>query len=127
MVLNYCSYSVIDWRFAVDQFLFWNIGKRPLGHLVADLAVAHEIDVIILVECETDVVTMLQTLNQGPALTYQFPEVHVASSIHFYAVRVGVSTAGFSEPTSVNPEIVASSLCTSPPGCSPPSKQVAMV
>jgi hypothetical protein len=60
---------------AVTKFLFWNIGRRPLAHLVAELAEAHSIDVIVLAECEIGAATMLQTLNRTSA-DFHLPAGH---------------------------------------------------
>jgi hypothetical protein len=46
------------------RFLFWNINRKPLAGLVADLAEIHRIDVIILAECAVDVAAMLPILNR---------------------------------------------------------------
>jgi hypothetical protein len=45
-------------------FLFWNLNGRPLEERVRRLAARHEVDVLILTECSTPIVTMLQTLNR---------------------------------------------------------------
>ena len=46
------------------KFLFWNLNRRPLAALIADLADEHLIDLIILAECEIDPSTMLRVLNR---------------------------------------------------------------
>lgn len=46
------------------KFLFWNLNRKPLAALIADLAEEHGIDLIILAECEIDPATMLRTLNR---------------------------------------------------------------
>jgi hypothetical protein len=46
------------------KFLFWNLNRKPLAALIADLAEEHQIDLIILAECEIDPATMLRTLNR---------------------------------------------------------------
>jgi endonuclease/exonuclease/phosphatase family metal-dependent hydrolase len=46
------------------KFLFWNLNRKPLAGLIADLAEEHLIDLIILAECEIDPPTMLRTLNR---------------------------------------------------------------
>lgn len=55
------------------KFLFWNIGRKPLAPLVSELAEIHEVDVIILAECETDPGAMLQALNRTPEAGFRFP------------------------------------------------------
>jgi hypothetical protein len=46
------------------KFLFWNLNRKPLAALIANLAEEHGIDLIILAECEIDPATMLRTLNR---------------------------------------------------------------
>ena len=46
------------------KFLFWNLNRKPLAALIADLAEEHRIDLIILAECEVEPATMLRTLNR---------------------------------------------------------------
>jgi hypothetical protein len=52
------------------KFLFWNLNRKPLATLIADLAEEHRIDLIILAECEVDPATMLRTLNRTSARFY---------------------------------------------------------
>jgi endonuclease/exonuclease/phosphatase (EEP) superfamily protein YafD len=54
-------------------FLFWNINKKPLEKVIADLAEEHNIDVLILAECEIKVATMLNELNRGQGAQFDFP------------------------------------------------------
>ena len=58
----------------VTKFLFWNINRRPLAGLVSDLAEAHQIDIIVLAECDTDPSTMLQALNRAPETDFHYPD-----------------------------------------------------
>ncbi len=53
------------------KFLFWNIGKKPLEAIITNLALAHEIDVLILAECDISVASMLKMLNRESVL-YEF-------------------------------------------------------
>jgi endonuclease/exonuclease/phosphatase family metal-dependent hydrolase len=46
------------------KFLFWNIQKKPLGHLVRALVDEHDIDIVILAEGGSDRWEMLHTLNR---------------------------------------------------------------
>jgi hypothetical protein len=48
----------------VTKFLFWNINRKPLAGLVAELADIHRVDVIILAECD-DPGTILSSLNRS--------------------------------------------------------------
>src|SRR2546427_12071162 len=49
----------------MTTFLFWNLNKSPLEALVADLAEAHDVDVLILTECTIPTHVMLEALNRG--------------------------------------------------------------
>lgn len=49
----------------MSTFLFWNLNKKRLERLVADLAEHHEVDVLILTECEVPTHVMLEALNLG--------------------------------------------------------------
>jgi hypothetical protein len=35
----------------VLTFLFWNINRKPLGHLIAELVEEHQVDILLLAEC----------------------------------------------------------------------------
>ena len=59
----------------MTTFLFWNLNKKSLEGLVADLAVLNEVDVLILTECEIPTHVMLETLNHGEMP--MFHHVHV--------------------------------------------------
>jgi endonuclease/exonuclease/phosphatase family metal-dependent hydrolase len=54
------------------KFLFWNIGRRPLAPLIAELAEEHGVDIIVLAECDVDIAAMLATLNRRTA-AFHFP------------------------------------------------------
>ena len=47
------------------KFLFWNLNRKSLATLIADLAEEHGVDLIILAECEVDAATMLGALNRA--------------------------------------------------------------
>jgi len=57
----------------VTRFLFWNINRKPLAGLVAELAEIQRIDVVVLAECDTDPSTMLLSLNRSPEAGFHFP------------------------------------------------------
>lgn len=54
------------------RFLFWNINRKPLADTVADLADADRIDIVILVECDTDPAALLRGLNRSPQSGFHF-------------------------------------------------------
>jgi len=60
----------------VTRFLFWNINRKPLGGLIAELAETHRLDVIVLAECAADPNEMLRVLNQRPGEGF-----HLASGL----------------------------------------------
>jgi hypothetical protein len=55
-------------------FLFWNLNKKPLQQLVATIARENKADVIILAECEINIVDILEALNinQSPKYSLSF-------------------------------------------------------
>jgi len=53
------------------RFLFWNINGKSLDSVIADLAVSHDIDVLLLAECALPPHKMLQTLNRGGDLGFR--------------------------------------------------------
>jgi hypothetical protein len=55
------------------KFLYWNINRKPIQHLVAALAYEHELDVIILSECEFSLPEFLITMNTPIVRKYGFP------------------------------------------------------
>lgn len=54
-------------------FLFWNIFKRPLQDRIARIAAVHDVDVIILAECDIALQALLTTLNANAARPYALP------------------------------------------------------
>ncbi len=65
-------------------FLFWNINKKPLQNTIGELAEIHEVDILILAECEIERSDMLRQLNSspGPRFTYPFS---ASTKIEIYA------------------------------------------
>ncbi|HEY6330413.1 MAG TPA: endonuclease/exonuclease/phosphatase family protein, partial [Blastocatellia bacterium] len=49
----------------MTTILFWNLNRKPLERIVADLASEHEVDVVILCESPVKTRTLLRALNQG--------------------------------------------------------------
>lgn len=45
-------------------FLFWNLNKKPIGGLVAQIASEHDVDVILLAENEMTVAELMPQLNK---------------------------------------------------------------
>lgn len=46
-------------------FLFWNIKRNPIQEIIGDIVEAHEVDFVILAECNVGEVTLLRELNRN--------------------------------------------------------------
>lgn len=57
------------------RFLFWNINRKPIEGLIAELAEEHAVDVLVLAECATPAGAVLQTINNRSAI-FHFHEGH---------------------------------------------------
>lgn len=49
----------------MPRFLFWNLNNKPLAETLARLAFAHDIDVLMLAECDLNPGGVLNALNDG--------------------------------------------------------------
>lgn len=47
------------------RFLFWNLNRRPIAHLVRALLLDHEIDIVALAECNISPYDLLSIINGG--------------------------------------------------------------
>lgn len=56
----------------MTTFLFWNLNRKSLCNVVANLAWRHDIDVLMLAESATSAATMLKALNPPGRSAYQF-------------------------------------------------------
>ena len=56
----------------MTTFLFWNLNKKPLHTLVANIALLHQVDVVMLVECSVEASLILKTLNRGRTADYHY-------------------------------------------------------
>jgi endonuclease/exonuclease/phosphatase family metal-dependent hydrolase len=65
------------------SFLFWNLNKRPLQDRVVRLAREHEVDVLMLAECELTPPVVLEALSSWGGGVYCFPYSE-AGKIHIY-------------------------------------------
>jgi hypothetical protein len=54
-------------------FLFWNLNGQPLTRRIARLAAEHQVDVIMLAECEIEPAVILAVLNAGGGRPYCLP------------------------------------------------------
>jgi len=57
---------------ARSTFLCWNVNRKPLQHLVAELARSRDVEVVILIECEIDPGAVVYRLNQGAGRTFYY-------------------------------------------------------
>jgi hypothetical protein len=55
------------------KLLFWNINRKALEQIVANLAMKHGVDVLVLAECLPTTEVMLSALNQRQAQYYYSP------------------------------------------------------
>ena len=53
-------------------FLCWNLNRRPLQHLIAELASSRDVDLLILLECAIPVADLLGALNQGTGPIFHY-------------------------------------------------------
>ena len=81
----------------VTRFLFWNINRKPLAGLVADLAEIHQVDVVVLAECDTDPSAMLQALNRAPETGFHYPNAGLCRQITVFTRFSGDSLEPVSE------------------------------
>lgn len=57
-------------------FLFWNLNRKPLQSIIANLIFQHSVDVLMLAECSIPPDILLKTLNQpGEAEYYYAPSL----------------------------------------------------
>lgn len=56
----------------MTAFLFWNLNRKPLQTIVANLALRYEVDVIMLAECSITPDALLRTLNPPGTSEYQY-------------------------------------------------------
>jgi hypothetical protein len=47
----------------MPRFLFWNLNRKPIQHLVKAIARSNDVDILVLVECEISIGTLLTELN----------------------------------------------------------------
>lgn len=52
-------------------FLFWNVNKKNLDDLIADLGAAHNVDIMMLAECGSEPFALLERLNRGAMFPFE--------------------------------------------------------
>jgi hypothetical protein len=55
-------------------FLCWNLNRRPLHQLVAELVQSRQVDVVILLECEASVAEVLKALNAATGDIFHYSD-----------------------------------------------------
>lgn len=58
----------------MTTFLFWNINRKPLEKVIKALVDEHQIDVLILAECNISPAVMLQVLNPELSAEFHLPD-----------------------------------------------------
>lgn len=58
----------------MTTFLFWNINQKPLENIIKALVDEHQVDVLILAECNISPAVMLQALNPEPPVQFHFTD-----------------------------------------------------
>lgn len=56
----------------MTTFLFWNIGRKSLEVSIANIALKHNVDVIMLAECVISPSRLLVTLNNSNRVLYEY-------------------------------------------------------
>jgi len=64
-------------------FLFWNVNRKPLSPVVAELADEHRADIVVLAEAGDDPATLLQDLNAKETGGFHFP-IGLSSYVTIY-------------------------------------------
>lgn len=68
----------------MTSILFWNINKKPLLEEIVYLCHDHEIDILVLAECELSDVSILQAININSNKEYIAPYNLVSNLSLFY-------------------------------------------
>ncbi len=55
------------------RFLYWNLNRKPIGHLVAALVHEHSVDVLVLSECDVDLPRFMLDINQPITPKFGWP------------------------------------------------------
>ncbi len=56
----------------MTKFLFWNLNRRNISELIANLAIQENIDILIFAECIIGLAELLTTLNSNQSQKYSF-------------------------------------------------------
>jgi hypothetical protein len=69
----------------MTTFLFWNLKRRRLESMVANLAHLHEVDLILLAECKVDLPMLLRRLNTNGSPGYHYVMPGICQKIEIVA------------------------------------------
>jgi len=56
----------------MTRFLFWNLGKKPIVQSIVDVALTHDIDILVLAECMIPPDVLLLDLNKHSRPLYDY-------------------------------------------------------
>lgn len=68
----------------MTAFLFWNLNRKPLQHMVSNLARRHAVDVLMLAECEIEVDVLLTLLNQSSDSSYHYTDCRTCRRVKVF-------------------------------------------
>ena len=68
----------------MTTFLFWNINKKPIQALITNIALQHDVDVIMLAESQIPPSTLIKTLNKSSQVLYDYSPQRGCEKIELY-------------------------------------------
>ncbi len=68
----------------MTSFLFWNLKRKPLQDIVANLALGYEVDVLMLAECRIEPAVLLPALNRDERSDYFYAPSVVPGKVEIY-------------------------------------------
>ena len=68
----------------MTNFLFWNLHRNPIHEIISHLAHYHQIDVVILAECDISPATLLKALNPLGTANYFYAPIFGCDKLEFY-------------------------------------------
>lgn len=86
----YCSFTQTATVRQVYRIVFWNLKRKSLTNLVAELALANEADVLVLVECSAPVSQTLQALRSHVDQNFFVPEYISDDRFHCFCRDVAL-------------------------------------
>lgn len=65
-------------------FLFWNLGKKRLEETVSHIALRYEVDIIMLAECPSSPINLLEKLNESGEASYNYAPSFKENKINIF-------------------------------------------